>query len=70
MAKIDEPFNICIYCGEVMEGLTPEQKKIFGKPTCCNYEMLVIDKSKIHTIVRSIEVLKSNLEKEILKDVL
>jgi hypothetical protein len=60
---------ICIYCGDVMGDLTKEQIKLFGKPRCCEYDMLKIDDFKLHTIVRAIEKLKSNLEKEILKNI-
>lgn len=52
-----------------MEDLTKEQIKIFGKPSCCEKDMLKVDETKLHTVVRAIDVLKSNLEKEILKGV-
>ena len=52
-----------------MGDLTKEQIKLFGKPRCCEYDMLKIDDFKLHTIVRAVEKLKSNLEKEILKNI-
>jgi hypothetical protein len=58
---------ICLYCGEVMEALTKEQMKIFGKPSCCGYDMVAMEREKIHTVVRSIDKLKKNLENQILK---
>jgi hypothetical protein len=60
---------ICPYCGDIMEDITKEKIKMFGKPKCCDYNMLKIDDSKIYTVVRAIDTLKSNLEKEILRGV-
>ncbi len=63
-----DPFFVCIYCGEFMNALTDEQIKIFGKPICCDFNMLKVEREKLHTMVRSIDTLKKNLEAEILKD--
>jgi hypothetical protein len=62
-----DPIAICIYCSDIMEAPTKEQIKIFGKPSCCGYDMLYIEREKIHTIVRSLDKLKKNLEDQILK---
>ena len=70
MNKIIDGVMICIYCGDVMEALTKEQIKIFGKLICCDFDMLKIDGNKIHSIVNSMNALKSNLEKEILKGIM
>lgn len=64
-----DPLLICIYCGDTMDALTDKQIKIFGKPTCCDFDMLKVEREKLHTIVRSLDNLKKNLESEILKDV-
>lgn len=64
MNKIKDPTLICVYCGEMMKSLTKEQIKIFGKPSCCGFDMLVIDKSKIYSIIKGLDVLKNNLEKD------
>ena len=59
---------ICIYCGFFLDTYPNEkQMKIFGKPRCCDYDMLKIERNKLHTIVRAIDKLKGNLESELLK---
>lgn len=58
---------ICFYCGDVMDAPTKEQTKIFGKPSCCGYDMVLMEREKIHTVVRTIDKLKKNLEEQILK---
>lgn len=58
---------ICIYCGSTMPALTKEQIKIFGKPTCCEADMLKVDRERIHIMVENMNILKANLEKEILE---
>jgi hypothetical protein len=68
--EILDPCYICIYCGEFIEGMTPEQIKMFGKPQCCGLNMLVIERERIHIIVKSMDKLKANLEKELLRGVL
>jgi len=65
-----DPIVICIYCGDVMEAPNERQREIFGIPTCCEFEMLSIEREKMHTIVRSIDNLRTNLEAEILKGIL
>lgn len=58
---------VCFYCGDVMEAPTKEQIKIFGKPSCCGYDMVLMEREKIHTVVRTLDKLKKNLEDQILK---
>jgi len=57
----------CPYCGSISKGLTKEQIKVFGKPTCCEYLMVEMDKCKIHAVARALDTLKKNLETEILQ---
>jgi hypothetical protein len=70
MNNILDGLMICVYCGDTMDALTDEQIKIFGKPSCCDYDMLTIEREKIHTIVRNLDNLKANLEKEVLEGAL
>lgn len=58
---------ICFYCADVMEAPTKEQIKMFGKPVCCGYDMVAMDRNKIHTVVRAMDKLKKNLEEQLLK---
>lgn len=58
---------VCFYCGEVMNAPTKEQIKMFGKPKCCSELMLKIKASNVNRIIKSIDKLKINLEKELLK---
>ncbi len=60
---------ICPYCGDFVEYPNEKQIKIFGKPTCCEYEMVVIDREKLHKIARALDTLKQNIENELLKGV-
>lgn len=69
MEDMVDPLVICVYCGEVMNALTPQQEKMFGKPVCCGYDMLRIEREKIHAVVRAADKLKENLEAEVLKGV-
>jgi len=70
MDEMVDKILICIYCGDVMEGLTEEQIKIFGEPTCCEFSMLPVEREKMHKIVISLDNLKANLEAELLKGVM
>lgn len=70
MDEMVDGFLICIYCGDTMDAPTPQQEKIFGKATCCGYNMLKIERDKMHTIVRAMDKLRSNLESELLKGML
>ncbi|MFA5024293.1 MAG: hypothetical protein WC523_05015 [Patescibacteria group bacterium] len=67
MQQIEDKLCICLYCGATMKGLTKEQMKRFGRPTCCEYAMVEMDKAKIYIIVKSLDALKKNLEQEILQ---
>jgi hypothetical protein len=57
----------CVYCGSVQEDLTKEQMKIFGRPNCCDYDMVPLDRNKMLVIVKALDKLKKNIEEEILK---
>ena len=50
-----------------MTAPTEEQASIFGKPKCCGYEMIVVDRNKIHTVVKALDKLKEGLERMILE---
>ncbi len=63
----NEKHYICLYCGDFM-GLSKSALKIFGKPICCNIGMVGIDFDKVYAIISALDVLKKNLENEILKD--
>jgi len=65
-----DPVVICIYCGDVMEAPNERQIEMFGKPICCGFDMLHVEREKMHTVVRSLDNLRQNLEAEILKGVL
>jgi len=67
--KFIDGIYICVYCGGIQEGMTERQIKVFGKPHCCDFDMLQIERDKIHTIVRAIDNLRKNLEEELLKGV-
>jgi len=63
-------FALCIYCGDIMEYPNERQMKVFGKPICCEFDMLQIEREKIHLIVRALDNLKKNLEEELLKGIM
>lgn len=68
--KMDEfidSFAICLYCGDVMEYPNERQMEIFGKPLCCEFSMLQVERQKLHVMVRSLDTLRQNLETELLK---
>lgn len=65
-----DSFAVCLYCGDVMEYPNERQMEIFGKPTCCDFDMLQVEREKIHVIVRSLDTLRKNLEEELLKGVM
>jgi hypothetical protein len=67
MDEMLDPIIICIYCGDVMEAPNEKQIEVFGKPTCCDFDMLKIEREKMHTIMRSLDTLKKNIEEEVLK---
>jgi hypothetical protein len=67
MSEFVDKIAACPYCGDVMEYPTEEQIKIFGEPICCGFGMLAIEREKIHGVVRSMDILKKNLETELLK---
>ncbi len=58
---------VCLYCGSTQEALTKEQIKIFGKPRCCEYDMVHLDRDKMLIVVKALDKLKKNIEEEILK---
>lgn len=66
---VDRVF-ICVYCGDLLSGMTDEQMERFGKPECCDFNMLPVDREKVHTIVRSLDTLRENLEEELLESIL
>ena len=70
MDEMLDPILICLYCGDLMDGLTEKQIEIFGKPTCCEFDMLTIERERMHTIMRSLDTLRKNIENEVLKGVL
>ena len=70
MSEFVDGFAVCLYCGEVMEHPTEKQIEVFGKPVCCEFDMLQIEREKIHTIVRSLDNLRKNLETELLKGIM
>jgi len=57
----------CPYCGDTMSAPTEEQVSIFGPPKCCDYEMVVMDRNKLHTVVKALDRLKESLEAKILE---
>lgn len=65
-----DSFAVCLYCGDVMEYPNERQMEVFGKPTCCDFDMLQVEREKIHVIVRSLDTLRKNLEEELLKGVM
>jgi len=67
MKKITDSLHFCVYCGATAKTLTKEQIKIFGAQECCEHAMLEIDMSKVLIVVKALDKLKSNLEKEILE---
>lgn len=70
MSEMLDPILICIYCGDLMDAPNEKQIEIFGKPTCCDFDMLRIEREKMHTIMRSLDTLKANIEAEVLKGIL
>ena len=65
-----DPIGVCFLCGEVMAYPTEQQMEIFGRPECCDFDMLKVEREKIHTIVRALDTLRENLETELLKGIL
>ena len=61
MSKFVDKILMCVYCGDLLPGMSEEQIERFGKPECCEFDMLAIDREKIHTIVRAIDTLRENL---------
>lgn len=71
--KMDEfvdSFAVCLYCGDLMEYPNERQQEVFGKPFCCEFDMLQVEREKLHGIVRSLDTFRKNLEEELLKGVL
>ena len=58
----------CLLCGEIMNDPTPAQVKIFGKPKCCSIQMAKLPSSNIRAVIKALDRLKVNLEKELVKD--
>jgi hypothetical protein len=59
--------RVCLLCGETMNDPTKEQIKMFGKPKCCDTEMVKLPMKNIHAVIKAMAVLKTNLEKELVK---
>lgn len=59
--------RICLACGEIMNDPTDDQIKRFGRPECCGMEMVAVNISNIHAILKGIDKLKTALEKELIK---
>lgn len=67
MDEFVDSFAVCLYCGDIMEYPNERQMEIFGKPSCCEFDMLCVEREKLHAIVRSLDNLRKNLEEELLK---
>ena len=61
---------ICLYCGDAMNTLTKEQITMFGRPACCGHDMVIMDRSRLRTVVNALDKLKQNLEAKILEGLL
>lgn len=59
--------RMCLACGELMNDPTPEQIKKFGSPECCGMEMVSVNVSNLHAILKGLDKLKIALEKELIK---
>jgi hypothetical protein len=67
MSEYADPIRLCIYCGDVMDEPTERQIEVFGMPTCCDYDMLKVERNKIYDILKGMTNLKAKLEQEITK---
>jgi hypothetical protein len=65
---MDDFIRVCFLCGGVMNDLTPLQIKMFGKPNCCENEMVKMPTKNLHAVIKALDQLKVNLEKELVKD--
>lgn len=70
MTEFVDEILMCVYCGCLLPGMSEDKIKRFGKPECCEFDMLAIDREKIHTIVGAMDNLKENLEEELLKGII
>lgn len=62
----------CLYCGETMPNPSAEIKEKFGDEAfrCCDRTMTTLDCSNLYKLVKGLETLKTNIEQEIIKDLL
>lgn len=65
---MDDYLFACLLCGETMPKLTLAQVKIFGKPKCCDELMTKVPINNLHAVIKALDRLKINLEKELIKD--
>lgn len=57
----------CMLCGATMNDLTPAQIKVFGKPKCCSEAMVRVPTKNLHAVIKALDQLKVNLEKELIR---
>ena len=63
---------VCMYCGDLMEKPSEKMLTLFGEGAlnCCELPMVKVERNKIYQVVKAVDKLKENLEKEILKGML
>ena len=66
-ATMNDPFNVCLYCGSTQEPLTEAQERIFGKSECCGELMHQVDRNRIHELLKGLDALKTTFERELVK---
>lgn len=59
---------MCPYCGDTME-YSKEQIKRFGKPVCCDKDMLLVDKNNPHMLIKGLNKIIETLEQEMIKGI-
>jgi len=65
---IEDTILVCLLCGEITEMPSEAQMKIFKNAlTCCESNMIKLDRNKIYKIIKSLDTVKSKLEAEIIK---
>jgi hypothetical protein len=64
---VDDYLMVCLYCAENMPELNEAQRKVFGEQVCCGEAMVRVKTSNLHSVIKSLDKLKTCFERELLK---
>ena len=65
----EERLFFCIYCGEIMPGVSDKAVEMLGNPQCCDENMIGVDKGRLYAVMKGLESVIEKLEKEIMDDI-